>query len=148
MKTNSLFERYALDRRRKKLPWGARWLTLDDIWQNGDQYDLGRGNWVTIGTRHTGMKAGTPVQAGSLCYTPRGSKKRQYTQETSKSKMVRVMLFASAMNPIVFILTFYAWFHGWNYRPGFVAMAILALITSLPGMLMTLKGIRRIRAER
>lgn len=61
--------------RRKKLGLkpGQRWLTTDDVWQLGDEYEAGSG-WWKIGGPHTSIRPGTPVSHCSICYTPRGKR--------------------------------------------------------------------------
>lgn len=64
---------------RPLLSKGMRYLTPDDRWQLGDEYDgAGDGkSWWVIGSKYTSVKAGTLVDVGWLCYTPRGSVKRE-----------------------------------------------------------------------
>lgn len=75
----STYDCFAERRASKRLPKGMRYLTPDDIWQKGDQYD-GAGNgdpWWAIGSKHTSVKPGSSVDVGWLCYTPRGSVERE-----------------------------------------------------------------------
>lgn len=146
MKTKT-FDRYSQDRRRKKLPWGHRWLSDLDVWQAGDQYDTGNGRWVTIGTGATGFKPGTRVSAEVLCYTPRGSKTRVFPVPAAKSRSVHLVLWISALHPFVCIAIIAGWIAGWNPLPVCLISAGLAVVTMLPAMAMTMKGIRRVRRE-
>lgn len=67
------FDSIVFKRDKKGLGIGQRWLTCDDTWQDGDEYDGGQG-WWKIGGSHTSIPAGTPIDIGMLCYTPRGKR--------------------------------------------------------------------------
>jgi hypothetical protein len=52
-----------------------RWLTTDDIWQEGDEYCGNPPEWWRIGhSPETGVPAGSLIDIGMLCYTPRGKR--------------------------------------------------------------------------
>ena len=77
------------ERLSKPLPPGMRYLTTDDYWQEGDEYDgllgepqpwniqNGTPRWWKVGSRYTSIAAGDRVQAQFMCYTPRGLVKRK-----------------------------------------------------------------------
>ena len=80
------FDCWADERARKPLPEGMCWLTPDDLWQDGDEYDgLNREpqpwnvrndtpRWWKIGSKHTNCKIGERVPSWTICYTPRGKR--------------------------------------------------------------------------
>lgn len=83
------YDRYEKQRNALPLPKGMRYLTTDDSWQLGDEYDgLGREpqswniwdgtpRWWKVGSKHTGVQIGDYVGGHYLCYTPRGWVKRE-----------------------------------------------------------------------
>lgn len=76
-KTQKLYDRWEDGRTPNRLGKGQRWLTPDDVWQEGDEYMASmNGEWWAIGGPHTSVPGGTSVDTGFLCYTPRGSIKR------------------------------------------------------------------------
>ena len=72
-KEQQWFDVFAVDRAKKPLKTGQRWLTCDDVWQLGDEYDGGSG-WWSIGGPYTSVRAGSEVAHGMICYTPRGKR--------------------------------------------------------------------------
>ena len=83
------YDRYEGKRSALPLPKGMRYLTPDDCWQLGDEYDgLGRDpqpwnvkdgtpRWWRVESKHTGVKVGDSIGVHYLCYTPRGLMKRK-----------------------------------------------------------------------
>lgn len=60
------------------LPKGVRYLTVDDFWQIGDEYNGGSG-WWKVGSQLTSVRAGQRVDKQFPCYTPRGLIMREKT---------------------------------------------------------------------
>lgn len=77
-KAQTSYDRWKDARSGQVLPEGKRWLTPDDVWQKGDEYNGNGEPWWVIGGPHTSITPGTHVSLGWLCYTPRGSTKREY----------------------------------------------------------------------
>lgn len=75
-KTQTFYDYWREGRAKRVLREGQRWLTTDDVWQEGDEYNGHANDWWAIGGPFTSIPAGTPVCIGMLCYTPRGSIKR------------------------------------------------------------------------
>lgn len=67
------FDNMSVYRDEHTLGRGQRWLTCDDMWVLGDEYDGGSG-WWKIGGPHTGAQPGDKIPVGMLCYTPRGKR--------------------------------------------------------------------------
>lgn len=59
------------------MPKGKRALTIDDYWQDGDEYNGGQGWWrVGRDAGHPSM-FGKRIDIGYMCYHPRGSIRRR-----------------------------------------------------------------------
>lgn len=74
---HSMIARLRARRAAGPLPEGYRWLTTRDVWQKGDEYN-GGSRWFKIGSPDTSCAPGQSVHAHTMCYTPRGPKKRQF----------------------------------------------------------------------
>lgn len=53
---------------------GYYYLKSGDITKPGDEYDLGGGKFVAVGSDRTWVKVGVPIPDTVLCYHPRRKK--------------------------------------------------------------------------
>ncbi len=143
-KTKELFEKYAPGRRRMKMPLGMRWLKPGDILQNGDQYFIREDHWGTIGKSPCKIKEGIRIPIEFFGLFPRGSTERAFRVPVNRALGTHLFFWAAAVQPMAIILLVCAL--GFVLNPWLMGIAaVLVILTSLPSLMMTWRGVRKLR---